>query len=82
MALADDTRLKQIFVNILSNAVDFTKVGGKVTLRASCREDSGYLFQVVDTGAGIAPANISITLVFVPCDSIPNTVVTAARSEP
>ncbi len=55
---ADERKLKQILVNLLSNAVKFTDAGGKVTLRAWCRMDSGYVFQVVDTGIGIAPEDI------------------------
>ncbi len=55
---ADKRKLTQILVNLLSNAVKFTDAGGKVTLRAWCRMDSGYVFQIVDTGIGIAPEDI------------------------
>ncbi len=55
---ADERKLKQILVNLLSNAVKFTDTGGAVTLKAWCRADSGYVFQIVDTGIGIAPENI------------------------
>ncbi len=55
---ADERKLKQILVNLLSNAVKFTDTGGEVTLRAWCRMDSGYVFQIVDTGIGIAPEDI------------------------
>jgi signal transduction histidine kinase len=55
---ADERRLKQILVNLLSNAVKFNDAGGEVTLRAWCRTDSGYVFQVIDTGIGIAPEDI------------------------
>ena len=55
---ADERKLKQILVNLLSNAVKFTDAGGQVTLRAWCRMDSGYVFQIVDTGIGIAPEDI------------------------
>ena len=55
---ADERKLKQILVNLLSNAVKFTDAGGEVTLRAWCRMDSGYVFQIVDTGIGIAPEDI------------------------
>ncbi len=55
---ADQRKLKQILVNLLSNAVKFTDAGGEVTLRAWCRMDSGYVFQIVDTGVGIAPEDI------------------------
>ena len=55
---ADERKLKQILVNLLSNAIKFTKAGDNVTLRAWCRMDSGYVFQIVDTGIGIAPEDI------------------------
>jgi two-component system cell cycle sensor histidine kinase PleC len=55
---ADERKLKQILVNLLSNAVKFTAAGGEVTLRTWCRMDSGYVFQIVDTGIGIAPEDI------------------------
>jgi signal transduction histidine kinase len=51
---ADKRKLKQILVNLLSNAIKFTEAGGKVALKVWCRVDSGYVFQVVDTGIGIA----------------------------
>jgi signal transduction histidine kinase len=59
---ADERKLKQILVNLLSNAVKFTDAGGEVTLRAWCRMDSGYVFQIVDTGIGIAPEDIAKAL--------------------
>ena len=55
---ADKRKLKQILVNLLSNAIKFTEAGGKVALRVWFRVDSGYVFQVVDTGIGIALGDI------------------------
>jgi len=54
---ADERKLKQILVNLLSNAVKFTDTG-KVTLRTWSHNESGYVFQVIDTGIGIAPQDI------------------------
>ena len=51
---ADKCKLKQILVNLLSNAIKFTEVGGKVTLKIWSCAESGYEFQVIDTGIGIA----------------------------
>lgn len=59
---ADERKLKQILVNLLSNAVKFTRAGGVVTLRTWCTANSGYLFQVQDTGIGMAQAEISKAL--------------------
>jgi signal transduction histidine kinase len=55
---ADKRKLKQILVNLLTNAIKFTNAGGLVTLRAGCRADSGFVLQVTDTGIGIAPEDI------------------------
>lgn len=55
---ADQRKLKQILVNLLSNAVKFTPSGGKVSLRAWCNESSGHVFQIIDTGIGIASDDI------------------------
>ncbi len=55
---ADERKLKQILVNLLSNAVKFTKPGGVVTLRTWSNVESGYLFQVQDTGIGMSQEDI------------------------
>jgi signal transduction histidine kinase len=51
---ADERKVKQILLNLLSNAIKFTPDGGKATLKIWSRAKSGYVFQVVDTGIGIA----------------------------
>ncbi len=50
---ADAKRLRQIIINLLSNAVRFTDAG-RVTLHVDCRREV-IRFDVVDTGIGIAP---------------------------
>jgi CheY-like chemotaxis protein len=50
----DPERLQQIFWNVLSNAVKFTKRGGKVELRLE-QVNSHVEITISDTGAGIAP---------------------------
>lgn len=68
--LADATRLRQVLLNLMNNAVKFTDNGG-VTLRATCREQSRpagddqstgkvrLRFDIIDTGIGIAPDQLS-----------------------
>ncbi|MCO4787070.1 MAG: hypothetical protein KC467_14260, partial [Marinomonas atlantica] len=53
--VGDATRLKQVLVNILGNAVKFTHEG-KVTLFAE-RKHQSIIFTVADTGIGIASGN-------------------------
>ncbi len=55
---ADERKLKQILVNLLTNAVKFTPAGGKVTLRTWSSTENGYVFQIIDTGIGIALEDI------------------------
>ena len=59
---ADERKLKQILINLLSNAVKFTPSGGKVITTAWSRPEDGFVFQVADTGIGIAPEDIDKAL--------------------
>ncbi|MGB0907902.1 MAG: ATP-binding protein [Maricaulaceae bacterium] len=49
---ADETRIKQIVYNLMSNALRFTKPGGKIVLSAS-RAEGGVTLSVKDDGVGI-----------------------------
>jgi two-component system cell cycle sensor histidine kinase PleC len=51
--LADPRTLKQMVLNLLSNALKFTSSGGTVDLVVSLRDDGGIRFDVRDTGIGI-----------------------------
>ena len=50
---ADEVRLKEIIFHLLSNGIKFTSKAGQVTLRI-WREKRQVIFQVEDTGIGIA----------------------------
>jgi signal transduction histidine kinase len=51
---ADPARLRQILLNLISNAVKFNRENGRVSVRVfSQPEYDGVVFQVEDTGIGI-----------------------------
>jgi len=54
----DNLRLKQVMLNLLTNAIKFTPEGGQVSLRARLGQDGSVTIAVVDTGIGIAPEDI------------------------
>lgn len=53
-ALIDEVKLRQILVNLLNNAVKFTRSGG-IGLKVALCAERELLFQVCDTGIGIPP---------------------------
>ncbi|MES2712679.1 MAG: ATP-binding protein, partial [Pseudomonadota bacterium] len=52
--MVDPTRLRQMILNLMSNAVKFTPVGGSVALAVHPLPDGELRFEVRDTGPGIA----------------------------
>lgn len=59
--IGDSVRLKQVLVNLISNAFKFTNAGGSVLLQvkevASLPEQATYDFRVIDNGSGISEEN-------------------------
>ena len=56
-AVADPTRLSQIFTNLLNNAAKFTPHGGRVWVGAG-RQNGDAVISVRDSGVGIAPEHL------------------------
>jgi PAS domain S-box-containing protein len=59
---ADPTRLKQIFLNLISNSIRFTQPGGEVTVAAERTGEGEIAFEVRDTGIGMTPDEMRIAL--------------------
>lgn len=55
----DANRLKQLFINVLDNAFNFTSAGGEVAFRVELHH-KGFLFTITDTGCGIPPEELSL----------------------
>ncbi|MFN8574548.1 MAG: HAMP domain-containing sensor histidine kinase [Gemmatimonadaceae bacterium] len=57
VVLGDRTRLRQLFLNLVTNAIKYTPRGGEVELSLA-RNDDQAVFSVRDTGIGIAAADL------------------------
>lgn len=55
---ADASRLTEVFVNLLSNAIDATPSGGTITVRALRADDDNVRIEVKDTGRGISAEHL------------------------
>jgi signal transduction histidine kinase len=51
---ADVTRIEQIVVNLVGNAIKYTAAGGTITV-STRREDAHAVLEVADSGIGMAP---------------------------
>jgi two-component system OmpR family sensor kinase len=56
IVMADRTRLRQLFLNLVTNAIKYTPAGGKVELGVG-RHPDNVTFAVRDTGIGISAAD-------------------------
>ncbi|MCK6452097.1 MAG: PAS domain S-box protein [Alphaproteobacteria bacterium] len=52
---ADDLRLRQVLINLVSNAIKYNRPGGSVFLSAMSTPGARVRFVVIDTGIGIPP---------------------------
>lgn len=55
--MGDSTRLRQLFLNLVTNAIKYTPAGGKVDIGLGAHPDN-ITFAVRDTGIGIAAADV------------------------
>jgi signal transduction histidine kinase len=57
VATVDAARIRQVFANLLDNAIKYTPRGGKITISAS-RENKEVMVCFGDTGVGIAESDL------------------------
>ena len=58
VVMGDSTRLRQLFLNLITNAIKYTPAGGQVEMTLSLRNNNEVGFAVRDTGVGIAAADL------------------------
>jgi len=56
--VSDPTRLRQVLLNYLSNAIKFTGPGGQIDVSVRADGSEYFVIEVADTGEGIAPENV------------------------
>jgi signal transduction histidine kinase/ActR/RegA family two-component response regulator len=56
---ADRTRLKQVVINLLSNALKYNRAGGSVTVECSTSTPDRVRISIGDTGAGLPSAKLA-----------------------
>jgi signal transduction histidine kinase len=56
---ADRTRMRQVLINIISNAVKFTPQGG-IAIHAEIKDENTFRIRVKDTGIGVPPDKLEM----------------------
>lgn len=56
----EENQLKQVFINILKNAIDAMPDGGLIRLQVVCPDEDHVTVQVIDNGCGIPPERLPV----------------------
>ncbi|HMK89859.1 MAG TPA: HAMP domain-containing sensor histidine kinase [Methylocystis sp.] len=59
---ADERAIRQVVLNLLTNAIKFTPQGGQVTIKVGWTSSGGQYLMVKDTGPGIPESEIAIVM--------------------
>jgi two-component system cell cycle sensor histidine kinase PleC len=59
---ADERAIRQVVLNVLSNAIKFTPQGGEISIKVGWTANGGQYVSVIDTGPGIPEDEIPIVL--------------------
>jgi len=59
---ADETRIKQIMTNLMSNAIKFSDAGDKVRVSAKISDQGGAVLTVVDEGIGMSDDDLLVAM--------------------
>jgi len=62
MLRGDTVKLRQVFTNLVGNAIKFTRQGGSVQIEAQGRANGAVMVHVRDSGVGMTEDEISIAL--------------------
>lgn len=62
MLLADRSKLRQILINLISNAVKFTPDHGRIAIQAEIEENGGCAISVQDSGIGMTEEEVALAL--------------------
>jgi PAS domain S-box-containing protein len=60
--VADERSVRQIVLNLVSNAIKFTDAGGQVIVSTAMTDRGEVAFRVRDTGIGMTPAEVEAAL--------------------
>lgn len=60
--VADDRRIKQVLVNLMTNAVKFSPTGGVVEVDAQVNDDGAIVISVTDSGIGMDEKGVELAL--------------------